>query len=408
MLEGKLMLEGELMHEGEWSESLDVVNEVKELIDERLNISDENKKKPSISISSFWAEEFKSLENEFKLENFDGVGVVAVVRCWNKSKNELIDFLNKIEKFKKNIPNLKWVFVSINNDWEEDNFTESNLRGAIWEVSTSIPIVPIGVDLYSWTAWLNAPVSLMNEICIGNWINLENIRMMNLSFWVDISEDQLSECNSNISENKYILTARKTSDSENPFQDKWGSKELWDKFINIFRFPNEADLTELAYTMRNTFNVIPLSDIINLWGFNPLCNGESREFSTNNPNPFFNHIGKKKETKVVIRWMEDAEFFMRLILEAISSGKVSIIKELKKSMDNPIFYDDNDWKNTHELKKIRKVGNEMQALWLIISGLATKEVIPTWNNGEHRVIWLTKWMYIPKWMQDFYLNKKWK
>lgn len=371
-----------------------------------LNWENEEKEKPSVIISDFWAEEFKYLEDQFDTEKVEWLGIVAVVRCWNKSEADLIEFLKKVQKFKKTMPDLKGLFISINNNWEKDNVTESNLQKAMKVVQIGIPIVPIGINGYSWTAWLNAPTALINQICIWQNVDIEKIRVMNLSFGVDITDEELKKCNENIHNNRYTLTARNTSDGANPFSKNENGTQLWKKFKEIMRYPNETDLAELAYTMRNTFNIIPLCDIINLWGFNPLCNGESREFSTNQPNPFFNHTGNSRETKVTIRGMEDAEFFMRLILSALKIGKMEIIKQLRVSMDNPIFYDDKDWNRMHELNKIKKIGNEMTALSLIISWLATKESISTWRAGERKTRGLIKGMSVPKVMQDFYLRKE--
>jgi hypothetical protein len=59
----------------------------------------------------------------------------------------------------------------------------------------------------------------------------------------------------------------------------------------------------------------------------------------------------------------------------------------------------------HELKKIKKIGNEMTALSLIISGLASRESVRVGKNGERINVGLAKKMNVPKSMQDFYLRK---
>jgi hypothetical protein len=363
-------------------------------------------KKAYLSISDFGVKKFRALENQFDTEKKEDLSIVAIVRCWNKSEIDLIEFLKRVQKFQESIPNLKGVFLSINNDGEDKGFTDSNLQKAIEAVPLDIPVVPIGVSNYTWTSGLNAPTAMLNEICLEKKIDFENVRVMNFSFGVDIPEEELEKIEKNIHENKYILTARRTSDGTNPFLNNETGKDLWKKFKEILRYPNEADLTELAYTMRNTLNIIPLKDIIRLGGFNPLCNGETRAFSTTHPNPFYSHITNSRETKITIRSMEDAEFFMRLILNALNSREFETIKNLRRAMDEPVFYDDKDWNKMHELKKIKKIGNEMTALSLIISGLAAKESIPTGEEGERKTVGLVKNFYVPKTMQDFYLRKE--
>ncbi|MFA6160194.1 MAG: hypothetical protein WC678_03875 [Parcubacteria group bacterium] len=364
----------------------------------------EFEKKPKIEISDQGLEQLEGLEKGIEVLK-EGTGVMVVVRCWNKKPDEIKTFVERMEKFKKNIPNLQGVILVINNEGEKDNITEKSLTESLADKKSEIPIVPIKVQNYTWTSGLNSAVGILNEMALKNDVPTDNIRVMNISFGVDLDEQELKTCNDDIEKNQFVVTARKTSEGANPFEKKEMGEDLWKKFKDILRFPNEAELAELAYTMRNTFNVISLKNIVDLGGFNPLCNGEGRKFSTTQPNPFFRHLDSMKESPVSIKGMEDVEFFMRLILGSLQSGDNTVIKELRKAMDNPVFYTDYDWNKMHEVSKIRKIGNEMTALSLIFSGLATKESVRTGKDGERKTVGLVKKMYVPKSMQDFYLRK---
>jgi len=383
-----------------WEVSSTITDEVNAQVDwilKGVELKDRNESKPWLSVSDFWIQELSKLE-----ENIQWWGVVAVVRCWNKSEDDIASFLERVQKIYKYIPHLKWIFVSINFDAEEQGLTQQNLQRVLSVNPMDLPIIPINIHGYSWTSWLNAPVAILNELSKNQNVDTALIRVMNLSFWVDIPEEELVKLSQNIKENKYVITARRTSDQDTPFVSQ---RELWEKFKWILRSPNETDLTELAYTMRNTFNVIPLQDIVKLWGFNPLCNGDSREFNTTQPSPFYKHIWVSKETKVTIRWMEDSEFFMRLILSSLHSWDISMLKEFKQAMESVVYYDDYDWNKMHELKKIWKIWNEMNALSLIISGLATRESIHNPKTWEFKTLQLLKDLSLPTLMQDFYLRK---
>jgi hypothetical protein len=364
-------------------------------LEEMISVVDIHEKdgeveKPSISFSDFGVREFRNLESSLDGEGGEQMNIFAVVRCWNKSEQDLVDFLKKVQNIRKSIPHLKGVFISVNSDGEKDNLTESNLEKAMKAVTLGIPVVPIGVKNYSWTAGLNAPVAMLNEVCLGKQIDLEKVRVMNMSFGVEISDEDLKKCNKELSDGRYILTARMTADASSPFAQRGSGQELWNKFKSIMRNPNEADLAELAYTMRNTMNIIPLADIVRLGGFNPVCNGKTRHFEGG-------------EREVTIQGMEDAELFMRLILSALRSGDMYILKNLRRSMDNPIFYNDIDWNRMHEVGKIRKIGNEMKALALIMSGKAGKDSVPNVNGGRE-VVSLDGDMHIPESRQDFRLR----
>jgi|GEM_PF-4890996 SAM-dependent methyltransferase len=370
---------------------------------DRVNIDVENQRKPQLSASEYSREQFSILEKSFDgslLE--EGPSVVGVVRCWNKKEKDLAEFLERIERFKQGIPSLKGVLLIINKDGEKSgSVTEESLKAALDQRSVSIPVVPLQVEGYSWTAGLNAGAAVLNEMCLERSISRKDLRVANFSFDTDLDEEGLKQCNANIQENTLVVTARKTSDGRSPFIAGHGGGELWERFTTMLRSPKAAKLSELAYTMRNTFNVISLQDIISMGGFNPLCNGDT--FSSNRPEPF---LQMRRSEEVAIAGMEDIEFFMRFIFRALKKGDISALKELRTAMDTPVFYRDTSWEDLHELKKIDKIGNEMVALSLILSELSGKKAMPTQNAGETKTVGLVKDFYVPRVMQDFALRKE--
>lgn len=368
-----------------------------------INIEMEGQKKPKLSASEYAGEQFSDLEKSFDSLSLEkGPSVVAVVRCWNKKEKDLAEFLERIERFKQSMPSLRGVLLVINKDGEKNgSVTEESLKMALGQMNISVPVVPLQVEGYSWTAGLNSGAAVLNEMCLEKGIDRKDLRVANFSFDTDLDEEGLKKCSDSIQENEFVVTARKTSDGESPFVSGHGGGELWDRFKKMLRSPRAAKLSELAYTMRNTFNVIALEDIISMGGFNPLCNGEA--FTSNHPEPLSQ---MKRPEEVAIAGMEDIEFFMRLVFRALQKGDVSMLKELRTAMDDPVFYRDTSWENLHELKKIDKIGNEMIALSLILSELSGKKTFPTQNAGETKTIGLVKDFYVPRVMQDFALRKE--
>lgn len=366
-----------------------------------VNFETEDQNKPKIYASEYAGEQFEVLEKSFDtVSQEDEPSVVAVVRGWNKKIESLKEFLERIEKFKQHIPNLKGVLIIINKGGEKDGFTEENLKTIFSEMKGSVPVIPLQVEKYSWTAGLNAGAAILNEMCLEKGIDRKDLRVANISFDTDLDEDELEKCNNDIRGNEFVVTARKTSEGESPFVGGHGDGELWDRFKNMLRSPRAAKLSELAYTMRNTFNVISLEDIVSMGGFNPLCNGEA--FTPNRSESFSQ---MKRPEEVAIAGMEDVEFFMRLVFRALQNGEKGMLKELKVAMDNPVFYKDKAWASLHELKKIDKIGNEMMALSFILSDFSTKKTVPTRHSGETRTVGLVKDFYVPGVMQDFSLRR---
>lgn len=363
--------------------------------------------KPRIEISDYAAIRLDVFEQDLQREAVKHEPtVVAVVRCWKKDLPALEKFQAEINHIYQEVPSLKGVFLVINKDADAGS-TEKNLTHMAASEG-GVPIIPIAVERYTWTAGLNSAASVLNEICLRNAIDRESVKVMNMSFDVHIEDAELEKIRDSVHNNDYAFTARETTEGDSPFDKKEAQalgKEIWEKFAAILRDPHSSDLSQLSYMMRNTFNIIKLSDVVKLGGFNPLTNGKARKFSPAAPNPaFFTHYDPK-EMKVSIQGMEDIEFFMRLVLGALKHNEVSVIKALRKAFSNPILYQDTSWNELKELKKISKISGEMTALSLILSGVASREYAPTPQPGMKRTIGLTRDFYVPEAMQDFRLRK---
>ena len=76
-----------------------------------------------------------------------------------------------------------------------------------------------------------------------------------------------------------------------------------------------------------------------------------------------------------VKGMEDAEFFMRLILLALKWGQASTLKEMRRAFDNPILYEDKSWTNFKETERTNKTINDIISLSVILKRGVTEEYV---------------------------------
>jgi len=340
---------------------------------------------PSVEISEVTKKIFPDfIDSIEKAGESEGPIIVAVVRCWNKDEKSISEMIDKVDDIKKSLPGLQGVILSINYDQDGEvdkkkpkieNMTENSLVGVIKQRETSVPILPLRINKYSWTSGLNVGVALMNEIAKEKNINTEKIRMLNMSFDVNVEKEEVEKMKRLADEQKYVFTVRKTSEDISPF--KLNQNQLWEKFKTIMKEPMNSNLFELVYAMRNTFGLISLKDLVDFGGFNPLCNGQKRLLP-----------GGKNFS---IKGMEDSEFYMRLFLDAFKKGKIKTIREFKKSLNNQVFYNDPSWQRMGEVNRFKKISDETDALNKVASNLAESIT----DSGINR---------IPVEQQDFRIN----
>jgi hypothetical protein len=319
--------------------------------------------KSSLEISDFGLAELSLLEKgigEITTDNHSGL--IAVMRGWNLDSSIMGDITERVNKIKENIPALAGIFFVINGDGDVDDVTEKSLQKVIISGKNQLPIVPVKVFKYTWTSGLNSAVVITNEIAMNKKIDRDKIKIMNISYGVDLEKNELEKCRKSIEDERFIMTVRNTDKQELTIE-KPDDGLLWEKFKELLRNPNNADLNYVLRSMRNTFNVLTLSDIVEYGGYNPAT--------------------------VSLGGMEDSDFFMRMILYALKSRDIKMIKEFKRALANPIAYSDQRW---IELKH-KKDPSETAALEKVLSGMAMDDNI---SDNEYR---------ISENMQDFRMRK---
>ncbi len=331
--------------------------------------------RPRIHLSELGLKQTNVLETKFEQAKSEASAiVVAIVRCWNKDEDAIKLFAEKMKVLKEKIPGLQGVLMSINQK-EDAGVTEKSLK-AISANTSELDLVPLQIENYSLTAGLNSGAALINELCLQKKINRDRVRILNLSFDVELTPNELEQISELINQDaRYIFTVREDeADVSQPRNDIPANR--FEALAKIIRNPESANLTELVPLSRNTLSIYKLMDVVDLGGFNPNCNGQKVESPTGE--------------EVSIRGMEDHELWMRTILRALKENKISVIKDLKKSLDNPVTYNDADWSKMSDEQRAAKLKNEKEAIRQIFAGLASKAL-----DGQ----------VIPVEKQDFILTK---
>lgn len=322
----------------------------------KIEITDFPGEYPSIEISEATKKIFPDFIDSIEKASEDEKPIiVAVVRCWNKDEKSVAEMLDRVDDIKKSLPGLQGIILAINYDDDKNNMTENSLVEVSKQRETSVPILPLRINKYSWTSGLNVGVALTNEIAKEKNINTENIKMLNMSFDANIEKEEIEKMKRLSDEQKYVFTVRKTSEDKPPFE--LDQNKLWEKFKTIMKKPMNSNLFELVYAMRNTLSLVPLTDLVDFGGFNPLCNGQERPLEP----------GGKTFS---IKGMEDSEFYMRLFLDALKKGKTKTIREFKRSLDESVVYNDPSWQRIGEVDRFKKISNETDALNKIVNNLA--------------------------------------
>jgi len=385
--------------------------------------------RPKIEISDFGLEQLGQLSNNLDrfIEPTSGEskekGIIAIVRCWNKNREDLNKFLSNIREVKKNMPNLQGVFLMINQEEEEEDKTEKNLQEIFKEESNGFPIVPIKVKGYSWTSGFNSAIAISKELIEEKKIEPKKIMIMPYSFDTYVPDEELKKCQKLIDEgHRFFLTFRLDPGGFHPMS-KWdrgtgirtpppNEEEIRKRFIDLIRSPQAQKFSQLVYSMRNTFNLIPLDLLIDYGGFNPLCNANQYEIDLPRVGVSLGSQRPKPEY-FKIPGMEDVEFFYRVVnnsLDLIGSRepeeRIKGRKELRdfmRSFKNPISYSDESWDNRPLSDIIDKTADETHAFNSILFGLSSLARVRRINNPEEKIfnVRLGQNREIPEVIQDF-------
>jgi ribosomal protein L20A (L18A) len=306
--------------------------------------------KPRIEMSDFGLDQLALLKESIDNHKESSEPLlIAVMRGWNLDASTMTSIKQRVGVFAEKIPELKGLFFVINGDGEVSNITENSLQELTAAKSNEIPIVPIKLHQYPWTSGLNAATAILNEIAIDKDMNRDTIKVLNISYGVDLEEAELQKVSALVKEKRFVMSVRNNENLDRLPED---NDAVWEKLKHLLRNPNSADLSEVLRSMRNTFNIMRLSDIVDLGGFNPKT--------------------------VAFGGMEDADFFARMILHALSSGDVRTIKEFKEALEVPVYYSDERWEKLKHIKD----PSETKALENVFKDIAS-ESSP--QRNEYRI-----------------------
>lgn len=287
--------------------------------------------------------------------------IIAIIRCWDKSEDDLKEVVSRLEKMKLFLPELEGAIFAVDGDHDLRQKTEANLEAVIKREKPSVAAVPVRINNYSWTAGFNGPAALLSETAKDQKIPEENIFIFPLSFDVEFSDDELRELAQRFKKTGLVTTAKQTSgeilDEEKKIDLSLLATDLVshpEKLIgkNSGRKENFNKLVTLA---RNTATIVPLSEITRMGGY---------DNSTNE-----------------IGGMEDHDLYVRILIEALREGKIleetgDLPNEEKKkimmarekarilleSLRHPVVYSDLAWNKLKVGAKKEKIKREMSAL----------------------------------------------
>ncbi len=244
------------------------------------------------------------------------------------------------------------------------------------------PIIPLSIENgYTWTSGLNAPVYTLASKLSPEAI--EKTSVINLSYDVDMTDEELQNLEENLKNNQYTFSVRHSADGS--LENKYNNQDIiLENAKKVIRGEEltEKETIELVYFLRNTLGVFPLQQIMNLWGFNPLCNNQN--------------ITTLDGKSTQIAGMEDLDIWVRMLKQKDFSS----LKGLLKSMKSPVFYTDEAWKNLPEIDRIFKWTNEKLAL-IQIFGWQSLGLIKDWEKIDFSDDYI-----VPEKLRDFTIKQK--
>jgi len=181
---------------------------------ESINYDEPNKPRltPDTSIKS----SLKSLSGSISPNE---KSTVIVVRCWNKTIDDLNRFLASTIPLQQNLTSLKAIIFTINQDLDTDKITTRSVFQISNQLRQTHPfqVFPIEIANTSknngfWTSGLNGPISILNLA-----LSAEQKRELSIfyhSFDVHIPEQSATEINQRISNNYPTTTLRVSPQSE--------------------------------------------------------------------------------------------------------------------------------------------------------------------------------------------------
>lgn len=297
---------------------------------------------PKIEMSEPARQEFIRLLSS--LVEKTGPKMIAVIRCWNKSAEDLRALRERLKTFQNECPELCGAMIAINSDGEKEKDESGRPMTAAYldtlaTEKDSFPMVPVAIKNYTWTAGLNGPTALLHASGREAGLMETDIHTLNLSFDAIFSPGTAGEISKRLQAGLPVMTLRieevlstpeetVTVESEYVGDGRENTSEiapLWDKMLVLLRKPEvtREEIAEfyefrskaLVMLSRNTALVFKLPDLVRNGGFNPACNG----------------------------WggMEDHEMFLRLLLEAEEGSEA--FQKLMETAKQPLLFSDPSW-----------------------------------------------------------------
>jgi hypothetical protein len=361
-------------------------------IKSKIELPGENK--PRIDIPDYGLKQLEILNNS--IDSLKGEsekkGIYAVVRCWNKDIETIIKknasgrdievpglrhLIDNLKKIKKEIPELKGVYLVISKEDEEktNGKTIENLQKLL-EEENEIPIIPLIITKYTWTSGLNGPIAMHEQLMKEKAVDPKKVMMLFSSFDVVTPDEELKKLRHAIDNNNRIfITFRLDPGGVHPLVkgDRFDTedpthKDLLDRYKKLTKSPYEGEIADLVSSNRNTFNLVYSDLLFDFNGFNPLCNNQ--QFKIKEPR---SGIGIKDEELrfYEIPGMEDIEFYTRYLKSADRlyqsidpqekiKGKEMLL-DFRRALKNPIKYRDKSWEERSQKNIIKKVTDEAGA-----------------------------------------------
>ncbi|TSC59534.1 MAG: hypothetical protein Greene041662_443 [Candidatus Peregrinibacteria bacterium Greene0416_62] len=276
------------------------------------------------------------------------------VRCGGKTPQEMEVLFTRLQALEKSLPSLAGVLLTINPVWESKvepgRMTERAVELAYrdkWTSLPRVPILPIPVQGYSFTAALNGGLALTEGMARQAGIDTERVMIVPMSFDVEVPSAEAARFECALQNQSHVLTARMLPDGSLAFPG--APEELQQHFHNMLLNPGavhgaDADLDNdtsalmTAYKElslgRNSFQAHCVKVVVARGGIHPLCDANPHHF-TRLQEPGIAEWFAKTKTKQQIDGMEDREFWLYLLkyhAEKVRAAVLSVVNYRDHSM----------------------------------------------------------------------------
>lgn len=305
------------------------------------------------------AEEFASLV-EGVARREDEKNIVGAVRCWNKSSSDLEALLSRIAAMKRVLPELRGIFVVINADQDEEHMTRKGLLELVHTQGRDFSVIPLDIEKYSWTAGLNGPAALLARGLTEEGGAIKSTDIFNFSFGVEFDRASFVDLARRYRDNTYVATirlnrGRKPAVTRDDVMGIIKNPPVAGVSGNISRIFANPDIMAVA---RNTATIMPLEEIIALGGYDSARNATGG--------------------------MEDHDFLMRLLLDALRLGKMGKISAISRALEEPVYYTDHDWDALPDERRAAKLEDEQKALRSVAESLLSRSGTENWSTPLER------------------------